>query len=104
MATKTSDFKAPPTLNKDIPYATWKKELKIWEAFTSIEKKRAPAIFLTLTGQARETVLEFDIDTELAVDDGVKNLTTALDALYLQDESCLAYDLHVGLWSFRKIC
>ena len=62
-----SDFKAPPTLNKDILYAMWKKELKIWEAFTSIEKKkRALGIFLTLTGQAREAVLELDIDTEIA--------------------------------------
>ena len=100
--TKTSDFKAPPTLNIDIPYAMWKKELKIWEAFTLTEKKRALAIFLTLTGQACEAVLELDIDTELAADDGVKNLTTALDALYLQDESCLAYEAYEAFEKFVR--
>ena len=53
------NFKAPPVLTKDITYNTWKKELEIWKAFTSIDKKKqAPAIFLTLSGQAREAVSE----------------------------------------------
>ena len=94
MAVRLSEFKVPPFLNKDIPYATW-KELKIWEAFTSIEKtERAPAIFLTLTGQAREAVLEPDIEKDLAIDDGLKNLTKAIGALYLKNESCLAYEAY----------
>ena len=38
MASK--DFKAPPALSDNISYTTWKKELKIWEAFTSIEKAK----------------------------------------------------------------
>ena len=29
------DFKAPQTLGKDSLYVNWKKEIKIWEAFTS---------------------------------------------------------------------
>ena len=41
------DYKALPTLTKDITYATWKKEISIWQLFTSLEKKKqAPAIFL----------------------------------------------------------
>ena len=44
------DFKAPPTLGKDSLYVNWKKEVKIWEAFTSVSKKKhAFAIFMTLT-------------------------------------------------------
>ena len=91
MASKT-DFKGPPLLHKDIAYSTWKRELAIWQAFTSIEnKKQAPAIFLTLTGQAREAALEIDIE-KLNAEDGVKNLIDALDKLYLQDEACSAYE------------
>ena len=56
------DFKAPPTLRKDSLYVNWKKEIKIWEAFTSVpEEKCALAIFMTLTGEAREAILNIDI-------------------------------------------
>ena len=38
--------------------------VSIWQAFISVEKKKqAPAIFLTLTSQAREAVLVLDVDT-----------------------------------------
>ena len=56
------DFKAPPTLRKDSLYVNWKKEINIWEAFTSVpEEKCALAIFMTLTGEAREAILNMDI-------------------------------------------
>ena len=57
------DYKAPPALTKDITYATWKKEISIWQLFTSLErKKQAPAIFLSLSSQTREIVLELKLD------------------------------------------
>ena len=34
------DFKAPLSLNKDITYSNWKKELRIWEAFTNLNNKK----------------------------------------------------------------
>lgn len=55
---ENNNFKAPPVLIKGIPYNTWNKELAIWQTFTSIDKKQAPAIFLTLLGQAREAMTE----------------------------------------------
>ena len=59
----TKDFKAPPTLGKDTLYVNWKKEIKIWEAFTSVpEENCVPAIFMTLTGEAREAILNTDIE------------------------------------------
>ena len=40
------DFKAPPSLNKDITYSNWKKENRIWEAFTNLHSERkSPATF-----------------------------------------------------------
>ena len=42
---------------------SWLKEIKIWQNFTDIEKKKqGSAIFLTLEGKAKEAVLELDVD------------------------------------------
>ena len=92
MASNNSDFKAPPVLNSAIPYSTWKRELAIWQAFTNIAKsKQAPAIFLTLSGEAREAAGEIQLDL-LVCDDGVKNLLDTLDKMYLKDETIVAYE------------
>ena len=86
------DYKALPALTKDITYATSKKEVSIWQLFTSLEKKKqALAILLSLGGQAHEAVLELEHD-KLNADDSVKNSLEKLDELYLKDESHSAYD------------
>ena len=73
-----SDFKAPPTLNNEISYSQWKKELSIWQAFTNISKsKQTPAIFLSLTGQARDAITDFSL-SDLTSDAGVDNLLAKL--------------------------
>ena len=101
MASKR-DCKAPPTLSKDITYSNWKRELSIWQAFTSLEKKKqAPAIFLTLSGQAREAVLGLDI-SKLAHDDGVKNLLDCLDEFFLKDETCSSYEAYEAFEKFVR--
>ena len=75
------DFKAPPILGKDSLYVKWKKEIKIWEASMSVpEEKRAPAIFMTLTGEAREAILNMDIE-KLTEKAGVNNLMAELDKI-----------------------
>ena len=44
-------------------YVNWKKVIKIWEAFTSVpQEKRVPTIFMTLKGEAREAILNMDIE------------------------------------------
>ena len=83
------DYKAPLTLTKDITYANWKKEISIWQLFTSLErKKQGPAIFLSLSDQAREAVLELELD-KFNDDNGVKNLLEKLYKLYLKDDTHL---------------
>ena len=87
------DYKAPLALTKDITYATWKKEISIWQLHTSLQrKKQAPAIFLSLSGQACEAVLELELD-KLNDDNGVKNLLEKLYKLYLKklDKLYLSY-------------
>ena len=86
------DFKASSAPGKDSLYVNWKKEIKIWEAFTSVpEEKHAPAIFMTLTGEAREVILNMDIE-KLTEKTGVNNLMAELDKIYLKDESSQAYE------------
>ena len=76
-------YKNPPEMRDDLLYTDWKRELSIWEDFTDLEKsKQGPAVFLTLKGKARETVLA-DIDVaKLKTDSGVKCITDVLDKLY----------------------
>ena len=88
------DFKAPPTLGKDSLYVNWKKEIKIWEAFMPVpEEKRAPAIFMTLTIEAREAILNMDVE-KLTEKTGVNDLMAELDKMYLKDESSQAYEAY----------
>ena len=43
---KSNNYKVPPILTDDVDYEKWKKEIKIWQMFISLEKKKqAPAIF-----------------------------------------------------------
>ena len=76
------NIKTPSTLHKDISYKNWKKEIKIWQKFTSVEKeKQALAIFLSMQGKARELLLELKID-ELNQANGVDKVLEKLDTLY----------------------
>ena len=82
--TMASKYFPPPALLKD-KYITWQKEMKIWELVISLDKsKRAPMVFLSLEGKAREAVLELDT-VVLNSEDGKKKLCEKLDTLFLED-------------------
>ena len=77
---------APPPLVPE-KYDSWKKEMKLWEMATSVEKKkRAPTVFLSLTGKAREAVLEMDLE-KLDAEEGMKALYEKLDSLFKTDKN-----------------
>jgi hypothetical protein len=90
-----SKLLAPPPLIARENYETWKKEMVLWEMATTIEKKkRAPTVFLSLTGKAREAMLELD-PSLLNADDGMKVLIGKLDTLFQEDKNqaaLMAYD------------
>ena len=68
------DLKAPPTLWKDTLYINLKKKIRLWEALTLVpEEKRAPTIFKILTGEAREAILNMEIEA-LTAKTSVKKL------------------------------
>ena len=56
-----SSNKTPPLLSATKDYSSWKKSIKIWSEFTSLEpKKQGAAVFLTLDGTACDAALELD--------------------------------------------
>lgn len=90
-------------MRDNLIYSDWKKELAIWCSFTELAVKRqGPAIFLTLKGKARETVLAEVPATDINSDDGVKKITASLDNLYVKDESDSAYIAYEHFSRFRR--
>ena len=91
------NYKAPPELKDKSKYETWKKELSLWQIFTDLSKsKQAPAICLSLSGRAREAALEINID-KLHSDNGVQELITELDSLFLKDSEQRIYAAYDNL-------
>ena len=88
--TMASKYFPQPALLKD-KYSTWRKEMKIREFVTSLNKtKRALMVFLSLEGTAREDVLELDTAV-LNSEDGMKKLYEKLDTLFLEDVNQSAF-------------
>ena len=84
MAPNMSLSLAPPVLVSG-SYQSWRKEMKFWEMATSVEpKRRAPIVFLSLSGKAREVILEMD-PTTLNTDGGLDLLYGKLDELFKVD-------------------
>ena len=65
------------------------------------EEKRAPVIFITLTGEARQAILNMDIE-KLTEKTGVNNLMGELDKMYLKDESSQAYEAYEAFQKFVR--
>ena len=93
---------APPRL-EPTEYERWRKEMKLWEIATNIiPKKRAATVFLTLSGKAREAVLEMDTD-DLSSDDGMTKLYEKLDSLFKVDKDQAALDAYEKFEKYTRI-
>ena len=54
-----NNVRNPPSLQDSTSYENWEKSLKFWQLLTSVPKeKQGAAIVLSLTGKAKEAVLE----------------------------------------------
>ena len=99
--TMASKYFPPLALLKD-KYSTWKKEMKIWELMTSLDKtKRALMVFLSLEGKAREAVLELDTAV-LYSEDGMKKLYEKLDTLFLEDINQSAFQAYKTFKNYQR--
>ena len=69
---------------------------------TTLEvKKQALAIFLTLSGKAKEAALELKLDV-INADDRVKKLLEKLDSLYLKESHQTAYQAYDTFEKFQR--
>ena len=96
-------LKMPPVLVDEDGYGEWLNDVKIWQLFTDLEKKKqSPALYLTLTGRARmrECVLELTPEV-IGGDDGVKKIIEKLDKLFMKDQNTRA---HLAFKEFYDYC
>ena len=96
-------FKSPPPMRESLPYEDWRKEVTIWRSFTDIDaKKQGAALFLSLEGKTRDSVLS-DIDvTKLSAVDGIDIILTSLDTLYLKDKSDSGFEAFDKFIKYRR--
>ena len=86
-----SQIKALPVFNEEEDYLHWKNDLEAWKLSTDTEKKKmGPAVYLMLTGRAREAVRDLK-PTDIGKGTGLDEIIVKLDAVYLKDEkyTCL---------------
>ena len=92
---------APPELVPE-KYASWRKAMAIWEMATTLEKKkRAPVVFLSLSGKAQEAILELD-PTVLSADDGLDKLYDKLDSLFKIDSAQAALSAYADFEKYTR--
>ena len=94
-------LKTPQVLVDEDGYGEWLNDVKIWQLFTDLEKKKqGPALYLTLTGRACECVRELTPEV-IGGDDGVKKIIEKLDKLFMKDQSTRAYLAFKEFYDYR---
>ena len=90
-------------MKEGLLYSEWKKELGIWSDFTDLEKKKqGGALFLTLTGKARQAVLAEVTRDELKKETGLEAVLKCLDELYLKDDDQSGYAAYDDFTNYRR--
>ena len=103
MANDSASYKAPPAMRDELPYKDWKTEIEIWSDFTDLKpKKKGGALFLTLTGKARETVRSSLTTEQISDENGVNSILTALDSLYLKDAEQAGFLAYENFISYKR--
>jgi len=94
---------SPPAFDEE--KQTWKeykKELIMWKSLTSLEtKKQGPALYLSLTGKAKEIVKDLDSE-EIIANDGIDTMTQAMEAFFKKDENQEAYITYKQFEEYKR--
>ena len=102
MAHQTSYNKAPPLLSASKTYEDWKKKINIWNQVSTLDaKSKASQVFLNLTGEAEEAVLELE-ETDIHSDNGLTNILNRLDRLYKKDETLQKFEWFEKFESYSR--
>ena len=98
----TTNVKMPPVLESEDAYIEWINDLKIWQLFTDLPKaKQGPAVYLSLTGRARECVRDLT-PAQISAETGVANITAKLDAIFKKDHNTRAYMAFKEFYDFKR--
>ena len=96
-------YKAPPEMRDGLLYSDWKKEVSIWTNVTDLDaKKQGGALYLSLSGKARDTVLTEVSGDDMKKDTGVKLITDCLDKLFLKDKTESAFVTFESFMKFKR--
>ena len=94
---------APPRLNTNGDYESWKKRIDIWKNDTSIVAKKQGSVIVSSSLEGKHLEVAFGIqETELHHDDGVENLLTASDAIFLEDTKDVEYKAFLEFESIKR--
>ena len=94
-------FIVPPKLEAG-KYEAWRKEMKFWEQATNVKSaQRASVVFLSLSGKAREAVLELEPE-DLNVEAGLTLLYAKLDSLFKTDSDQAAFAAYENFEKFSR--
>ena len=95
-------LKTPPILVDEAGYREWKDDLEIWELFTDLDKvKRGPAVYLTLSGRARDCVRELTKE-QIGAQNGVKQIVDKLDKVFLKDKDTQTFVAFETFYNYRR--
>ena len=103
MAGSKHNYKSPPEMNEGLTYSEWKQELEIWSDFTDLEAKRqGGALFLTLTGKARQAVLAGVPRERIKAESGITSIIRCLDELYEKDKSQSGFAAYDEFTNYKR--
>ena len=95
-------LKTPPILVDEASYVEWREDLKIWELYTDLEKKkRGPAVYLTLTGHFRDCVRDLTAE-HIGADGGLKVITDKLDKVFLKEKNTQTFITFEAFYNYRR--
>ena len=76
----------PPILDDDMNYEAWKKDLAVWETYTTTERKRRGGrLYLCLRGTARDKAREIPLE-DISGNEGLDKIKAKLDEHYEKDK------------------
>ena len=102
VAMSSCTMKVPPKFVEGSPYESWKKDVNLWTKLTELDgKKQGIAVYLSLTGQAKNVASEIPED-ELCKPTGVATVLAKLDTLFLADKSLRQFSAFNKLYNLRR--
>ena len=97
-------FIYPPVLGDESNYETWKRDISIWSELKAVAVgKQALAIYLSLTGRAKNAAQEVDInDLKKADGTGLQKLLEKLDSLFLPEQGRRQFTAFHDFYNLRR--